>query len=376
MENITDVTDVSYFHDYDDIFGNRSFFTFLSEFQRAQPQLVYVEVTILIVITIAAYVTNITLILVLTRDRQMHNWTNYLIVHLCCVDILLASTAPFIAAARVTQSWAMGPGVCHGLMYTMTLSATVTMWTMVLISVERCHTIVKPFKKGWIDYDKRHFAGTLILAWAACGLYCLPIALYFKERTFSIVDDDVMICTLVWPAPGASYAFTIPFPLLTFCVPLVIISVNYYRVFKTFWSSRARLNSTRDIPLPSLSSDRGKDSPASVGKHQSTLPRQSSIVNIGNLKRIKASPFSGKDIRVVKVLIMLVVTFFIMWLPVMIMILLIQFDGDNTIQGHVLKSHHFVAVLCFTLCNAILNPVFYGLLNQNNRNGVRKLCRS
>ncbi|XP_066270466.1 free fatty acid receptor 4-like [Branchiostoma lanceolatum] len=377
MANITGVTDVSYFHDNDDIFGNRSFFTFLSEFRRSQPELLYVEATILIVIMIAAYVTNIILVLVLTRDRQMHNWTNYLIVHLCCVDILLVSAAPFIVAARVTQSWPMGPGVCYGLMYTMTLSATVTMWTMVLISIERCHTIVKPFKRGCM-YDKRHFAGTLAIIWGACGLYCLPIGLFFKERTFTLVGDDVIICTLVWPAVGASYAFTIPTLVLTFCVPLVIISVNYYRVFKTFWKSRARLSKTRDMPLPSLSTDgpsKGNDSPASVGKHKRTLPRQTSHANVATSNRssrVKATAFSGKDVRVVKVLVMLVVAFFIMWLPVMIMILLIQLDGNN-FQEHVLKSHHFVAVLSFTLCNAILNPVFYGLLNQSNRNGVRKL---
>ncbi|XP_019617411.1 PREDICTED: free fatty acid receptor 4-like [Branchiostoma belcheri] len=373
MGNMSGVTDVSYFHDYDDIFGNRSFFTFLSEFQRGQPQLVYVEVTMLIVIMIAAYVTNIILVLVLTRDRQMHNWTNYLIVHLCCVDILLASAAPFIAAARITQGWTMGSGVCHGLMYTMTLSATVTMWTMVLISIERCHTIVKPFKRGCI-YDKLCFAGTLAVVWAACGLYCLPLALYFKERTFPLGGNEVVICTLEWPAVGASYIFTIPALLLTFCIPLVVISVNYYRVFKTFWKSRARLK-TRDMPLPSLSTDsRSKErgSPASVGKHHKNLPRQTSNVDANRTIRFKATAFSGKDVRVVKVLVMLVVTFFLMWLPVMIMILLIQLDGEN-FQRHMLKSHHFVGVLCFTLCNAILNPVFYGLLNESNRNGLRKL---
>ncbi|XP_035690036.1 free fatty acid receptor 4-like [Branchiostoma floridae] len=379
MANVTGVRDVSYFHDNDDIFGNRSFFTFLSEFHRAQPQLAYVEVTILVVITVAAYVTNIILVLVLTRDRHMHNWTNYLIVHLCCVDILLASTAPFIAAARVTQSWTMGAGVCHGLTYTMTLSATVTMWTMVLVSIERCHTIVKPFTRGCI-YETRNFSGTLVTVWAGCGVYCLPMALYFKERTFTLDGDEVVICTLVWPAVGASNVFTVLALILTFCIPLVVISVNYYRVFRTFWASRARVK-TRDVPLPSLSTDsrtRERDSTASVGNHQGTSPGQADGANIGNSNRnsrLKTTAFSGKDVRVVKILVMLVVTFLVMWLPVMIMILLIQVDGEN-FQGHVLKSHHFVSVLCFTLCNAILNPMFYGLLNQSNRNGVRKLFRS
>ncbi|CAH1233645.1 FFAR4 [Branchiostoma lanceolatum] len=373
MGNSTAVTDVSYFHDHDDIFGNRSFFTFLSEFRRAQPQLVYLEVTVLILVTVAAYVTNVTLVLVLTRDRQMHNWTNYMIVHLCCVDILLASTAPFVAAARVTQTWAMGPGVCHGLTYTMTLSATVTMWTMVLISIERCHTIVKPLKGGCI-HDKRYFAGALAIVWSACGLYCLPMALYFKEMTFALVGDDVVICTLVWPAVAASPVFTALAFILTFCIPLIIISVNYYRVFKTFWASRSRVKA-REMPLPSLSADSRSietESPSRVGEHQMISGGQTGNANIDRSNRSKAPAFSGKDVRVVKVLVTLVVTFLIMWLPVMVMILLIQLDGKR-VERHVLKSHHFLGVLCFTLCNASVNPLLYGLSNQSNRNGVRKL---
>ncbi|XP_055955262.1 free fatty acid receptor 4-like [Patella vulgata] len=79
----------------------------------------------------------------LTCNRSLRTVTNFFICNLAVSDMLFTMSGPVIGACRITQSWTMGHCACITIVYLEFVSGSVSIWTMVMISVERFICIVK-----------------------------------------------------------------------------------------------------------------------------------------------------------------------------------------------------------------------------------------
>lgn len=303
--------------------GNTSYFTYFSEFNRPWHGLPYIEAFVLIVLFIFSLIGNFIVFFQILKVRSTRTVTNYLICNLAVADILFSSGSPLIAAARLTGTWVLGTFVCKMLVYIMFVCASVMIWTMTIISIDRYICILKTNAK---KITPKVAICSILILWTLDFLAFIPLSMFFSVKQFPFGQEEVKICTLMWPNFSSiriSMIFTVSVCLVGFVIPLAILVLNYFGILRKFWRSR---NAVKAITTRSAKSRK------------------------------------QRDIRLIKNLILLVFLFLVMWLPIFIVFALIQADGMADSMN--ISSQALIGTLCLALGNACVNPFLYGIMND------------
>ncbi len=216
---------------------------------------------------------------------------------------------------------------------------------MVTISVDRYRSIVK------FERDKSKFYKVfirMVVIWIAAMLFALPIGLFFEELPLKLPGTDnysnVSVCTLTWDNRTSTIIYCTFNFICVFCIPLAVIARNYHLIMETFNSSRRRMREySQSTPQGTLQLDSNPVPPRPR--------RMTSIRSIGSLR----------EIRVMTMLILMVSLFAIMWCPIILIQFFLIMDWLH------LQSWHFIVTLAITYLNVALNPIVYGLLNEQYR---------
>ena len=320
--------------------GNTSYFTYFSEFNRPNKHDSYIEAVFLIVLFVCSLIGNVIFIVNVISDTKLRTITNYFVCNLALADILLVSSGPIIAHVRITETWTLGDSMCSYLNYAMFVCGTVMIWTMAVISIDRyiCinHSTPSPRR-----LQSKQIIGVCLLIWCLSFVSFSPIAVYFNTVTVHLIDKSIILCSLAWPRASISISaiFTVCLFTVGYIIPLIIISVNYIRILRKLRAAgRAITHSSQ------------------VGSHP---------VRTGSKRK--------RNVHVVNTLVILVVLFLLMLTPLFVVFILIQQDISN--ERFVVPSHAlvWVVVVCFT--NAFINPFLYGYLNNLLKRRLYSICR-
>lgn len=134
---------------------------------------------------------------------------------------------------------------------------------------------------------------------------------------------EILICTLVWPSVAGEISWDVSFVTLNFLVPGLLIVISYSKILQITKASRKRLTMSL----------------AYSESHQIRVSQQ--------------------DFRLFRTLFLLMISFFIMWSPIIITILLILIQ--NFQQNLVIWPSLFFWVVAFTFANSAVNPILYNL---------------
>lgn len=332
-------------HEYG--YGNSSFFTFISEFNRPWQGLQYIEAFVFSVLFIFSMFGNVLIFYQMFQTNSTRTVTNCMIANLALADIMFSFGSPIVAITRITGNWIFGDAICKFFVYFLFTCAMVMIWTMTVISIDRHICINRTNSK---KMTPRVAVAIIIVTWIVCFLCFIPLAMYFHTRSFPFGRDYVTICTLSWPKTSgfrASIFFTALSCLVGFVIPIAIMSINYFKIIRKFVRSRrAILNNHNRVD----------------------------VLHSNSLKTRKSR--DQRDVKVVKTLLLLVVLFILMWLPIFVVFVIILIDGiyDNM----QVPSLALVGTLCLALANACVNPFIYGVINDKVRRAVLKCfaCRS
>ena len=329
-------------HEYG--FGNTTYYSYFSEFNRPWVGLGYVEATIFSLLFFFSLFGNVSVVYQIFQLKNTSTVTNMMISNLAIADILFTSGSPFIAVTRISGTWLFGDTLCKILVYSMFVCAAIMIWTMTIISIDRNICINKLSAKK----ISPRFGLLLIFAtWLVWSLLCIPVLKYFHTRQFHLGRDKISICTLSWPMTSqfrVSVFFTVVVCVFAFTIPILIISVNYSKIIRRFLKSRrAVLNNQRQNNL------------------------------MHHVNSVKRKSRDARDLRVVKTLVLLVFLFFLMWLPIFIVFVVILIDGMH--DNMQVPSSAFVWTLLIALANACVNPFLYGVINTRiQRAMLRCFC--
>ncbi|XP_072481597.1 free fatty acid receptor 4 [Notamacropus eugenii] len=306
--------------------ANRTFFSYFSEFKGDQGVArTVVETAALALIFAVSLAGNVCAILLLTRQRR-RGTTACLVLNLFCADLLFISSVPLVLAVRWTEEWLLGDLACHLLFYGMTLSGTVTILSLAAVSLERVVSIVRlqPSAQG---PGPRGRAALLGLIWTYSIVTSLPIGVFFSVRLQPLDGrtEEVLICTMVWPSTEGEIVWDVLFAIFNFLVPGLVIVISYSKILQITKASRKRLNVSQ-----AYSED-----------HHMRVSQQ--------------------DYKLFRTLLLLMVSFFIMWSPIMIAIFLILIQ--NFQQDLVIWPSLFFWIIVFTLANSAVNPILYSASN-------------
>ncbi|XP_048836083.1 neuropeptide Y receptor Y8b isoform X2 [Brienomyrus brachyistius] len=272
---------------------------------------------------------NTCLVFIISRQKEMRNVTNIFIANLSCSDILMCIVClPVTVIYTLMDRWILGEALCKVTPFVQCMSVTVSIFSMVLIALERHQLIIHP--TGWKPVVGHSYLAVAVTWMVACFM-SLPF-LSFNILTNAPFQNlslpynpftDHVICMELWPSERNRLAYTTSLLLFQYCLPLSLILVCYLRIFLRLRRRKDMVERTRD-------------------------PRQ---------KKAKGAK------RVNVMLASIVAVFALCWLPLNVF---------NT----VFDWHHWAIPSCqhdiiFSACHltamasTCVNPVIYGFLNSN-----------
>ncbi|XP_007937126.2 neuropeptide Y receptor type 6-like [Orycteropus afer afer] len=269
------------------------------------------------------------IIIIFKKQRETQNVTNILIANLSFSDILVCVMCiPFTVIYTLMDHWIFGDTMCKLTSYVQSVSISVSIFSLVLIAVERYQLIVNP--RGWKPSVSHAYWG-ITLAWLFSLLLSIPFFLSYHLtdepfRNLSLPTDIYahrVACVESWPSKMNQLLFTTSMFMLQYCIPLGFILICYLKIIIC-------------------------------------LRRRNGKVD---RKKKENETWLSENKRINRMLISIVVTFGACWLPLNIFNVI--FDWYHEV---LMSCHHdlvFVACHLVAMVSTCINPLFYGFLNKN-----------
>ncbi|NWV75801.1 FFAR4 protein, partial [Dasyornis broadbenti] len=315
--------------------GNRTYFPFFSDFRGHNATALRVgESSALVSIFLLSLAGNIWGIYLLMRRHRRLCAANCLVLNLFCADLLFITAMPFIGIVRWTESWVLGDVVCHLLFYVVSLSGTVIILSLSAVSLERVVSIARLRHAAF--RRRKVLAAALLLIWGFAALATLPLCCFFTVvRLPAAAGQDMQICTLVWPSTAGEILWDMTFAIVFFLIPGLVVVISYSKILQITKASRRSLNAGL----------------AYSEHHQIRVSQQ--------------------DYKLFRVLFLLMISFFIMWSPIIVIIFLILVQNFEDLI--ILPSVFFWIVL-FTFANSAVNPILYNIAHFRRKCQEILLC--
>ncbi|KAH3785931.1 hypothetical protein DPMN_164027 [Dreissena polymorpha] len=320
---------------------SKSFFTFYSQFNRNWGGEGVLEAVVMLILAIMSVPGNLVICVFILKSKTTRTVTNVLVCNLALADIAFCLSAPFVAYVRVHGTWTLEGGMCRVLMYWMNVCGVVMIWTLTAISIDR-YVNIRVGVSSSRKLRKLHLVGICSLIWIVSLLFFLPFAIYFEVKEGVTGNSQVVqFCTLDWPRERHfPIIYTALIALFCFFIPVNIITISYYRIFQTFWKSRRAVGS---------------------------FSRNAKKVDSTNAAR------QSKQQKVVRTLVLIVLVFIAMWLPLFIVIALVEYDVSNHMNG--MHSNALIWAVIFAYGNSLANAIMYGSVFVQLWNAVFRCCR-
>ncbi|CAD7089962.1 unnamed protein product [Hermetia illucens] len=267
---------------------------------------------------------NSLVILVVIANPQMRSTTNLLIVNLAVADLLFVIFCiPFTATDYVLSQWPFGDTWCKCVQYLIVLFAHASIYTLVLMSLDRYLAVVHPIRSRSIRTEKYTRMAITILWVVICTAFS-PIA-FMHGLDYCDSTEDTLCCRFLYTTyPMATFHIT--FMATSFIVPLVLISGLYIRMIIRLWTTV-------------------------VGNKLSTESQK------------------GRK-RVTRLVVVVVVAFASLWFPIQVILVLKSVDMYSMDSTFKVLLQIFSQTLAYT--SACINPLLYAFLSENFRKAFRK----
>lgn len=281
-----------------------------------------------VIIFLVTITGNVSVLAVVYKIRELHSVTGYLIANLAVADLSVGILCiPFTVLYFEFTYWPFGYALCKIIPTTQTISVMASIGTLAAISLDRFRAIAYPYEPRISIYQVRFI---IAVVWLIALLVGLPIV-----AVMHLQETDVGPLCLEggWPNETFRDVYTVLSFCLTYAIPLPMIAV-FYTVIVMKLNKAARETSDSE-----------------------------------GFRTAKAK---GK---VVRMLIIVVVFYFLCFLPYHITYLWYEFGDGREYKGiWILMSYCHVLVYS----NSAVNPVLYGFLSDQFRRGFARLvpcCR-
>ena len=169
----------------------------LEEFEEFE-RVVHLSVSIIFgIIVLVGFLGNLLVIIVVWSNTQMQNTTNILIVSLAFADLsFIIFCVPFTATKYVLSTWPFGDVWCKMSSYLMYVSAFASVYTLVLMSLDRYLAVVHPITSMKIR-NRRNATLLVCLTWIIILASNLPAAFQFHVIEYNFYGRNRSTCLLV-----------------------------------------------------------------------------------------------------------------------------------------------------------------------------------
>lgn len=275
---------------------------------------------------------NSLVVVVVSCNSKMRSTTNILIINLAVADLLfIIFCVPFTACDYAFPYWPFGDIWCKAVQYLVIVCAYASIYTLVLMSLDRFLAVVHPITSMSIRTEKNAYIAIGLL-WCLILLSCIPVSQSHGELPYYINGNRYSTCGFLSSEGYNLAAFHICFFLSSYVVPLALIFCLYMLMLKRLWFG------------------------SSPGGH------------------VSAESLRSKK-RVTRMVVVVVVIFAVCWFPIQIVLVLKSIDAYEITPFRLMVqiTSHTLAYM-----NSCVNPILYAFLSDNFRKAFNKVisCNS
>ncbi|CAL8248321.1 unnamed protein product [Merluccius merluccius] len=278
-------------------------------------------------IVLVSVVGNVVVIWIIMAHKRMRTVTNYFLLNLAFAE---ASMSAFNTVINFTYAvhndWYYGLVYCRFHNFFPIAAVFASIYSMTAIALDRYMAIIHPLQQRMSATETKVVVGVI---------WVLALLLAFPQYYYSNIIDlpGRVVCYIDWPEYTLcdfKKMYYVCVVILIYLLPLLVMGCAYLVVGITLWASE----------IPGDSSDRYKE--------QLIAKR-----------------------KVVKMMIVVVCTFAICWLPYHIFFLLHEFLPEMFDQTFIQQV--YLAVLWLAMSSTMYNPIIYCCLNDRFRAGFKQV---
>ncbi|XP_067949478.1 cholecystokinin receptor type A-like [Watersipora subatra] len=371
------------------------------------------------IIFILALIGNGLVISTLAQQKRMRTVTNTFLLNLSACDLLLAIVCmPFTVIPVMLGDFMFGPVMCSLIRYLQGMSVSASAFTLVAISLERFFAICNPLKsRTW--QNLAHSYKVIAAIWAAAMILNIPMAVFQKFVTDP--SSGTSQCFDKWPFPKLQMAYYFVHLLIAdLLIPFTTMSIAYGLIAKTLWngfrsmnaaatsSELMVLNSKRQMSLTSDISAESEEGdlvgpngiipqerqasingallsptdsePCRLSFSHSSIPHKTSKRSFSrqetaiSLRSHSSQSTIRSKRRVIRMLFVIVIEFFICWTPLYAFSLWILVDRESVLR---LPNPTFTLAMLRLLAyfSSCCNPITYCFMSKKFRSAFFMVFR-
>ncbi|XP_077517671.1 cholecystokinin receptor type A-like isoform X6 [Amblyomma americanum] len=322
------------------------------------------------IIFVCAVVGNSLVIITLVQRRRMRTVTNVFLLNLAVSDLLLGVFCmPTTLVGSILRNFVLGGAMCKLIPYLQAVSVSVSAWTLVSISLERFFAIVRPLEsRRW--QTRSHAYKVIALVWLCSMVTMLPIAVLSQLVP---LRGERKKCREVWPNVTSERVFNVYLDVTLFLLPLVIMSFVYSCICATLCHGMKLDNKNEELMSTAVVHEEYHTNPdmpqlfapPDVEARLQKMPRRPFIFR-GNYRKSRASKR-----RVIRMLSVLVLEFFVCWTPLYVLHTWTVFDAQAAYSR--VPSGAFAAVHLLAYVSSCCNPITYCFMHDKYRQAFRNV---
>lgn len=323
-----------------------------------------------ILILFLAVTGNGLVIVTLIQNKKMRTVTNVFLLNLSISDLLLAVFCmPFTLIPALLKTFIFGETVCVLIRYLQGVSVSVSCFTLVAISLERYFAVCRPLQsRTWRTLS--HACLTIAICWVLSGVVTIPIGTYTKLKSYHSVNK----CREVWTSDIALKVYTISLNHILLLFPMIVMSIAYGLIMKMLWKGlqietqidKDTRNGISHTEEGETSSERRTEAKRSTSSRQSSKTKDRFEYGKG-IRQSNSEKSRTTKLRVIRMLFVIVIEFFICWSPLYIVQTWIVFDEKGANESISPTCHSFIQLLAYV--SSCCNPITYCFMNNKFRQG-------
>ena len=341
------------------------------------------ETTVLCFICLAALIGNLSLYIIVYKNKDLRTITNLYILNLAGADIMVSVLSiPFTVVTVITGRWMFGDTACMALGFFTILSFIASVMSLGMIAINRYFYIVK-----WNTYAKT-FSKTKGLLYAA-AVWAVSISLasppLFGWAEYRFIPGK-SYCFVYWPSNVYFMYFMIT---VCFFGPLSAIAFSYHNILTFTKNLKRRIAVSRNNLTPPLQheephpADRACLNEPTTEKETQSRNNPESELDFDMAERpqingqshfkldlkSKSEEFqlTPEETKMTNTILLVVAMFVICWAPFVITTFF-----DVYYPRPLPRAVDIVSLLLGYL-NSVCNPVLYGLRNSAFKQGFLDL---
>ncbi|KAL3056395.1 hypothetical protein OYC64_018975 [Pagothenia borchgrevinki] len=326
---------------------------------------------------------NLLIILVLTVNKRMRTVTNTFLLSLAVSDLMMAVFCmPFTLIPSILKNFIFGAAMCKIVSYLMGISVSISTFSLVAIAIERYSAICNPLKSR-VWQTRSHAYRVIAATWVLAFVIMIPYPVISNLDSFQRADNTTAHqCRPKWPLATAEQAWYILLLLVLFAIPGLVMIVAYGLISRELYRGiqfeMGHKKDSTDVKngltsAVSTGSDDGDGCYVNVVQrpHSMEMSTMATTVRANKAERPRSNTSEAKleaKKRVIRMLVVIVVLFFLCWMPLYCVNTWRAFDDVSAKHALTGAPIAFIHLLCYT--SACVNPIIYCFMNTRFRKAL------